>query len=79
NSSNDIIVRQLTNDYLPVCGGKYKGRHLMYLNRNGFLDTFSFPFAEKRKLKIKNESYTRLISNPHMYNTTLASKVNLNK
>lgn len=78
-SSDDLVVRELTSDFIPVCGGKYKGRHIMYLNNNGFLDTFSFPFAENRKLKIKNDSYTRLISNPNKYNTFHASKVHLNK
>ncbi|MDA6068964.1 hypothetical protein NJT12_04945 [Flavobacterium sp. AC] len=77
--SNDLILRQLTNDFISTCGGKYKGRHVMYLNSNGFLDTFSFPFAENRRLKIKNDSYIRLISNPHKYNIYQASKVHLNK
>ena len=66
--SNDIISRELTSDFILSCPGKYAPKQVMYMDKNGLFDTFSFTRATSESVKSTIEVSNRLNPTPYDYN-----------
>lgn len=62
SSSSGVITRSLTNFFKPICTKGYKPRQIMFLNKNGLLDLFTFPRVSTQKLKYTSDKYNRTAS-----------------
>jgi len=74
-----LIKREFTSNYKLVCAGLNTPHQIMYLDRNGILDTYTFPRSSTRTLKMKNEKYNRLKSTPWNYSTAERTSAIINK
>lgn len=74
DSSSTIINRSYTTNYKRICPKIYKPRQIMFLNKNGLLDTFLFPRVSSNKLKSTSEKYnqTTYLGNNNTQDVVLA-------
>ncbi len=75
----DLLTRSFTQTYQLVCSGANKPYQVMYLDRNGILDTFTFPRTSKRSVKFKSEKYTKMVQEPWDYDTSERTSAISNK
>jgi hypothetical protein len=68
NSSEGVINRVYTANYKPVCDRYYIPRQIMFLNKNGLLDTFVFPRVSSQKMKSTSEKYKATDNSNVTYN-----------
>jgi hypothetical protein len=66
--SNNLIVRKIEADFKLTCSGKYTNRHIMYQDKNGLFDTFSFSRASSQFVKSTIGISNRLNTTPYDYN-----------
>jgi len=66
--SRDIIKRELVTDHKVSCPGKYEPKDIMYMNKNGLFEVFSFTKASSQSVKSISEISNRLSSTPYNYN-----------
>lgn len=78
-ASWNVFDRQPDNISTFTCSGKYKPMQIMYLDKNGILDVFTFPKSSKRSITFKSEDYKRMKDRPFDYNFNEHSEVSYNK
>lgn len=62
-----------------VCEGLNQTYQVVYLNKEGVFEGFSFPKASKKTITSKTDKYNRLLNNPKNYSTIQHTSKVLNK
>lgn len=68
-TTSNIITRTAISGETE-CSGKYEPYQIVYLNKNGVFEGFSFPKLSRRVIKNEQADYVRLSSQPYRYSTT---------
>ncbi|MFC4477416.1 hypothetical protein [Flavobacterium chungangensis] len=63
----EIFTRQLTDDFKLSCTRKYEGKEVLFRNKSGFFDTFSFTRASSESVKFTQNTTPRLNKTPYSY------------
>lgn len=75
DSSDNYILRLKSNDFKLSCSGKYDPKQIIYMDENGFFDTFSFTKASSESIKSTIEVSNRMSPNPYAYNIAQHNQV----
>lgn len=67
-TTGNIVTRlDMIEEMNAVCEPKYPTYQVVYLNKNGFYEGFSFPKASREKVTIEKKDYFKLSRTPYNY------------
>ncbi|MES2575672.1 MAG: hypothetical protein V4572_12055 [Bacteroidota bacterium] len=66
----DFMTRFLTDDFKLTCSGIYQNKHIMYMNKYGIFDTFSFNKSSTETIKNTKTTFNKMNATPYDFNTS---------
>lgn len=74
DTSTAVVNRTFTTNFKSICTKGYKPRQVLFLNKNGLIDSFTFPRVSSQKLKYTSDKFnkTASLNNSNSVNDVLA-------
>lgn len=75
----DMVSRLPDNTGKISCPGINKPYQILFLNKNGIMDSFNFPKASKRNIKFSGEKYSVLPTHPYNHDIRRHTTISQNR